>query len=527
MSQPSRLLPRAAVPHERRPRALALAAGAAACGGVLQLSSSGSSRDGRGAADLQAAFATPATDDAFLAVRPRSLRHGRSQGVGGGPVAASWPPWASRPWPALQQSEKCRFSESSCAARSRTRSAGAPSAVSSGAQGDASRSHGRHRDAWHALVPAFLLGAAAFEGAQLWRRRRNFAGRQGWRDESRLPRAQAGVIEDGACLQRLKLLGLCEAGCHTVPEGLAQAFCNLFAIWIGLAGLAGLSYPSTFSAISPSWFSILLSLLMFSVGITTTVQDFKECFKQPKPVALNFFACYFMMPLLAFALAKALNSDPAILAGMVLVGAMNGGQSSNLCTLIAGGDVALSVLMTTSTTLGFLFFNPLICKLVLNTVVPIDTFGIIMSTVKVFFLPIFAGVFCNTVAPRFCKAVTPYTPVLGVLSTVALVAGSVARCAPQILAAGLPLQCAILLLHATGAGFGYLMARACSFSAVVCRTVAIETAMKSSAFGFLLASKHFGAFNARVPPALSVVWLAIVGSSLAVFWGKRPATAAS
>ena len=57
-----------------------------------------------------------------------------------------------------------------------------------------------------------------------------------------------------------------------------------------------------------------------------------------------------------------------------------------------------------------------------------------------------------------------------------------------------------------------------------CRTVAIETAMKSSAFGFLLASLHFGSFNVRVPSAVSVVWMAIVGSIMAVYWQGKPST---
>merc|ERR1719221_2302530 len=98
------------------------------------------------------------------------------------------------------------------------------------------------------------------------------------------------------------------------------------------------------------------------------------------------------MPVIAYLLAKSIGAEGAVLAGMVLVGAMNGGQASNLCTLIAGGDVALSVLMTTATTLGCIFMTPLICKLVLGAVVPIDAIGIVYSTFQVVLAPIFFGV---------------------------------------------------------------------------------------------------------------------------------------
>jgi len=210
------------------------------------------------------------------------------------------------------------------------------------------------------------------------------------------------------------------------------------------------------------------------------------------------------------------------LAGLLLVGSINGGQASNLCTLIAGGDVALSVLMTTSTTLGCIFMTPLICKMVLGTVVPVDAMGIVVSTFQVVLAPIFLGVAANTLVPKLCKAAAPFTPIVGVISTVLLVGASVAKCAEPILGAGLPLQFACLALHLLGGILGYFACKAASMNEKICRTVAIETAMKSSAFGFLLASLHFGAFNVRVPSAVSVVWMAITGSVMAVYWKGKP-----
>jgi len=298
----------------------------------------------------------------------------------------------------------------------------------------------------------------------------------------------------------------------------ANIFCNLFAVWLAIAAVAALKAPSTFNWIPAQWFTGLLGLLMFSVGITTTLDDFKQCLQRPGAVAINFISCYGIMPALAYFLAKLIGAEGAILAGMVLVGSVNGGQASNLCTLIAGGDVALSVLMTTSTTLGCIAVTPLICKLVLGTVVPIDAMGIVISTFQVVLAPIFIGVFLNMIIPKVCKALAPFTPVVGVISTVMLVGASVANCAGPIINAGLPLQAACLGLHLFGGILGFWATKLAGYDARTCRTVAIETAMKSSAFGFLLASLHFGSFNARVPAAVSVVWMAIVGSTLAVYW---------
>jgi BASS family bile acid:Na+ symporter len=122
---------------------------------------------------------------------------------------------------------------------------------------------------------------------------------------------------------------------------------------------------------------------MLSMGITLTPQDFIDVSKEPASVGMQFSLCYAMMPFLAFGLGKAFNMNPALLAGMVLVGSINGGQASNLCTYIAKGNVALSVLMTTATTLGAIFMTPLLCKGLLGAVVPVDAQGIAKSTIQV------------------------------------------------------------------------------------------------------------------------------------------------
>eukprot|EP00435_Cladocopium_sp_Y103_P065386 s664_g27.t1 len=252
---------------------------------------------------------------------------------------------------------------------------------------------------------------------------------------------------------------------------LSTTFCNLFAVWLAIAAVAALKHPASFTWVKSEYFTGLLGLLMFSVGITTTIDDFRECLKRPGAVAINFISCYGIMPCLAFILAKLIGAEGAILAGLVLVGSINGGQASNLCTLIAGGDVALSVLMTTSTTLGCIFMTPLICKLVLGAVVPVDAGGIVVSTFQVVLAPIFLG------------AVTPFTPVVGVVSTVLLVGASVAKCAAPIKGAGIPLQVACCALHLFGGLLGFFATKAAGFNERTCRT-GDRAALRPSTFAF-------------------------------------------
>eukprot|EP01031_Cornospumella_fuschlensis_P038833 gene38833-47228_t len=261
---------------------------------------------------------------------------------------------------------------------------------------------------------------------------------------------------------------------------------------------------------------------MLSMGITLTVDDFVRVAKEPKAVIWGFLLCYVLCPALGLGLGKAFKLPVDLVAGLVLVGCINGGQASNLCTYIAKGDVALSVLMTTVTTIAGIFMTPLLCKAILGAVVPVDAVGIAMSCLQVVLAPIVLGMALNKYSPKVVNALLPVTPVVGVASTCLLVASAVAQCAPAILNAGLQLQFPILLLHLVSGIAGYWIPKALNFTETQCRTMAIETAMKSSAFGFLLAKLHFKQYATRIPSAVSVVWMALVGATLAVVWRFIP-----
>jgi BASS family bile acid:Na+ symporter len=129
--------------------------------------------------------------------------------------------------------------------------------------------------------------------------------------------------------------------------------------------------------------------------------------------------------------------------------------------------------------------------------------------------PILIGMGFNAKFPKAVKAILPFSPIVGVIITCLLVGTSVAGCATPILTAGPRLQLAAALLHALGGVAGYFVTKP-FYKEDVCRTFAIEFAMKSSAFGYLLATLHFSDFAVRVPSAVSIVWMTLIGSSLAV-----------
>ena len=164
---------------------------------------------------------------------------------------------------------------------------------------------------------------------------------------------------------------------------IANVATTLFPVWTVLFTGIALKRPEAFTWFTTEYFTAALAALMLSMGITLKPADFAKVASRPNAVVMQFSLCYAMMPVLAYALGTAFGVSPALLAGMVLVGSINGGQASNLCTYIAKGNVALSVLMTTATTLGAIFMTPILCKSILGAVVPVDAAGIAMSTIQV------------------------------------------------------------------------------------------------------------------------------------------------
>lgn len=108
----------------------------------------------------------------------------------------------------------------------------------------------------------------------------------------------------------------------------SELFSNLFPLWTVLSAGVALKAPQSLAWFTTSYFTAALAMLMLSMGITLTVDDFKRVLSRPGPVGLGFVLCYAMMPLLALGIAKALALPAPLTAGLVLIGCINGGQVS-------------------------------------------------------------------------------------------------------------------------------------------------------------------------------------------------------
>jgi len=276
--------------------------------------------------------------------------------------------------------------------------------------------------------------------------------------------------------------------------------------------------PQTLAWFSSDLFTVALGFLMLSMGLTLTFDDFKQCAANPAPILVGYLAQYCIKPLAGYVIASAMGLHPALATGLILVSCCPGGQASNVATFIAHGNVALSVIMTTASTMGAIVMTPLLTKILAGAIVSVDAAGLALSTLQVVLVPTVLGVLLNEFAPKVVAVFKPALPLIGVCLTAFLCGAPVAQIADILKAQGLPLLLPVALLHAVAFALGYWLPKALKFDEKTSRTVSIETGMQSAALGFLLAQKHFADPLVAVPSAVSVVFMAVGGSALAVFW---------
>jgi len=297
------------------------------------------------------------------------------------------------------------------------------------------------------------------------------------------------------------------------------AAANWFPAWVLGAALIALWQPPVFAWFGGPWIVWGLAAVMLGMGLTLSVEDFAAVLKMPRAVALGFVAQYSIMPFLGWAVAKALALPPDFAVGLILVGCCPGGTASNVVTYIARANVALSVVMTTCSTLAAVFMTPLLTEKLAGAYVPVDGWGMFLTTAQVVLAPVLIGLLLHHKAPKLTSAILPAAPLLSVLLISLIVGSIVGQNASAIFTHGRQLLLAVFLLHAGGFALGYAVTRLVRYDRATARTVSIEVGMQNSGLGAVLAKTHFAANPlTAVPSALSSVCHSLLGSLLAGWW---------
>ncbi|ASF40815.1 sodium transporter [Halobacillus halophilus] len=305
-----------------------------------------------------------------------------------------------------------------------------------------------------------------------------------------------------------------------VIESISRIAGKYFALWVIAAALIAFFLPDAFLGLG-AYITILLGVVMFGMGLTLKPVDFKLVVKKPLPVVAGVAAQYLLMPLIAFGIAYMLNLPAELAAGLVLLGSVPGGTASNVMVYLAKGNLALSVAMTSFSTLLAPILTPVILLMLAGQWLPVDPVSMFLSIVQVIIVPITLGVLIRKLFPQTVDKSATAIPLISVLAIIIIVCAVVAANVESITSSGLQIFTAVALHNLLGLTLGYGAAMLMKLDESKRRAISIEVGMQNSGLGVALATAHFGPL-AALPNVVAAVWHNISGPILATFWSKKP-----
>ncbi|VVA98390.1 unnamed protein product [Arabis nemorensis] len=320
----------------------------------------------------------------------------------------------------------------------------------------------------------------------------------------------------------MSLLSFCGGTEASERADSSQVLSALLPFVVALTAVAALSYPPTFTWVSKELYAPALGGIMLSIGIQLSVQDFALAFKRPVPLSVGFIAQYALKPLLGVLVANAFGMPRSFYAGFVLTCCVAGAQLSSYASSLSKADVAMSILLTSCTTIASVLFTPMLSGLLIGSVVPVDAIAMSKSILQVVLVPVTLGLVLNTYAKPLVSLLRPVMPFVAMVCTSLCIGSPLSINQSQILSAeGLRLILPVITFHALAFAVGYWFSKIPGLrqEEEVSRTISLCTGMQSSTLAGLLASQFLGSSQA-VPAACSVVVMAIMGLCLASFWGN-------
>ncbi|MDO5627284.1 MAG: bile acid:sodium symporter family protein [Mobilicoccus sp.] len=304
----------------------------------------------------------------------------------------------------------------------------------------------------------------------------------------------------------------------TAEEGSARLAVTVFPLVIIVSAVIGYVFSDQAALLAPG-ITPLLGVVMFGMGLTLTLPDLTLVVRRPLPVIIGVVAQYLIMPLGGLAVAWALGLEPLLAAGLILLGCAPGGTASNVIAYLARADVALSVAMTSISTLLAPILTPLLMLYLAGAYLEIDAGPMALSILQVVLLPVLGGLVVRLLLPRVITRLLPVLPWVSVAAISVIVAAVVSGSAERVLSAGPIVFLAVALHNAFGFGLGYVMAKVLGTSPTVARTVSIEVGMQNSALAAGLATRYIDPV-AALPSAVAAIWHNIAGSILATVFRR-------
>jgi bile acid:Na+ symporter, BASS family len=266
----------------------------------------------------------------------------------------------------------------------------------------------------------------------------------------------------------------------------------------------------------------LIQLIMFGMGTSMSLKDFASVIKTPKGVVIGVMSQFIIMPLVGFTLAKSTGFPPEIAAGIVLIGCSPSGLASNVMCYLAKANLALSLTVTSITTLLAPFVTPFLMKIFAGELIEIDVLKMMWDISKMIIIPIGAGLIFNKLLSGKSKWLDDAMPIVSMFGIAFILTIITAAGRDSLLKIGPLLMVVVIIHNSCGYLLGYWSGRLFKMPEKDCRTIAIEVGMQNAGLASGIAKEMGKIATVGLAPAVFGPIMNITGSILASWWHNKP-----
>lgn len=239
---------------------------------------------------------------------------------------------------------------------------------------------------------------------------------------------------------------------------------------------------------------LALFIIMFGMGLTLTLQDFRRIWLAPKAVAIGLLAQLLLLPALGFAIAKLLPLSPELAVGVIILAACPGGPTSNLFTFLAGGDVALSITLTAISSLITVFSIPWVVNLGLQVFLDqTSTFALpfgptVVQIAMIAIIPVALGMLLRRSAPQVAQRTDRSLRWISTAFLAAVIVGFFAQERQNIVAFFQSVGGVVVLLNLLAMALGVGLATVTRLGYARATTIGIEVGIQNGTLAIAIAA---------------------------------------
>jgi BASS family bile acid:Na+ symporter len=276
--------------------------------------------------------------------------------------------------------------------------------------------------------------------------------------------------------------------------------------------------------------NICLAFLLFGVALDLRTDHFREILRAPKATLIGLLSQWLILPILTLGLILLVQPPVSISLGMALVAACPGGNVSNYAVHLARANAALSVTLTSISTLGAILLTPLYFT-ILRQLIPgseayahhieVESAQMISTILQLIVVPILLGMGMQHFFPRFAATIRRPVSVLSMLIFLTFVVAAVYTNYRQIINYVHLVFFLVFCHNLLALSGGYWFARWSGLSRADTRAISIETGIQNSGLGLILIFNFFdGLGGMAMVAAWWGVWHLISAFSLANWWRR-------